>query len=125
MEFKIDEKMAQEAINNAANKAIESAFSQYSVARVIESEVAGSVISDVLQRSVSSAVEQIDINRLSTVLAEELSRTVVKGVTYMIRSALVEMMLDIEKVPSYDEKKRAKARAEIEARVFNGKKNVQ
>jgi len=125
MEFKIDEKMAQEAINNAATKAIESAFSQYSVARVIESEVAGSVISDVLQRSFSSAVEQIDINRLSTVLAEELSRTVVKGVTYMIRSALVEMMLDIEKVPSYDEKKRAKARAEIEARVFNGKKNVQ
>ena len=125
MEFKIDEKMAQEAINNAATKAIEAAFSQYSVARVIESEVAGSVISDVLQRSFSSAVEQIDINRLSTVLAEELSRTVVKGVTYMIRSALVEMMLDIEKVPSYDEKKRAKARAEIEARVFNGKKNVQ
>lgn len=125
MEFKIDEKMAQEAMNNAATKAIESAFSTYSVARVIESEVAGSVISDVLQRSVSSAVEQIDIDRLSTVLAEELSRTVVKGVTYMIRSALVEMILDIKKVPGYDEKKRQKARAEIEARIFNGKKNVQ
>lgn len=113
MNINLDETMIQDSLNGAATKAIENAMGQYSVRHVIEERVASAVLEGVLAEALENSINQIDLGALTTALSKELARAVTAGAVSIIRESVVEILLSLRKIPSYDHEKTARARAEI------------
>lgn len=118
MNINLDETMIQESLNGAATKAISSAMDQYSVRHAIEERVASAVLEGVLAEALENSINQIDLGSLTTALAKELSRAVTAGAVSIIRESVVETLLTLRKIPSYQREAIERARAEIHAEVF-------
>ena len=114
MEIKIDELQVQEALDKQATAGIKNAFEGYAVRSVIEKAIAESIIPSIISSAIEQAASTIDIADLTQHLAAEIARSVTRGVQSIIRETMVSVILDIQKIPSYDEKKRSEARVKIE-----------
>ena len=113
MEIKIDEVQVQEALDKQATAGIKSAFEGYAVRSTIEKAIAESVIPSMITTAIEGAASTIDIAALTQHLAEEIARSVTKGVQMVIRETMINIILDIKKIPEYDKEKRDRARADI------------
>lgn len=119
MEIKIDESVIQKALNDQATKGLANAFGNYDIQRAIQSTISESVIPEIMTTAVVNAASQIDVSKLSQSIAEELTKAVIKGTQAIIRETMVTILLDIRKIPSYDNEKREKARLEISTKLFS------
>lgn len=118
MNVQFSEEIIQAALNNAAERAIQSAFSSYSIGRVMEEQVGATLIKGVLSEAVESAVNLLDVKALATVLANELSRNVIKGVTYLLQSSVIDILIRLDGIAHYETKKLEERRVYYEARIF-------
>jgi len=118
MEIRIDEKQMQEVLGEQATKGIQNAFDSYSVRSIMEKVVADSVIPSIMTAAMEAAVKKIDIDDLSQKLAEQIARSTTAGAVNVIRETMVTILMDIRKVPQYDDDKRKRAREEILAAIF-------
>lgn len=116
MEIKIDEQQVQEAMNKQATLGIKNAFEGYGVRSTIETAIAESVIPAIITEAITQAAATIDTAKLQNILAQEIARSVTSGVQHIIRETMINIILDIKKVPSYDDKKRSEERAKLEAK---------
>lgn len=118
MEINIDEKVLAEALDQQAVVGIKNAFESYQIKRVIEETIVKSVMPELITTAVCKAASLVDTERLTQCIAEEITRSVVKGVQGTIRTAMVNIMLDMRKIPEYERDKREAARLEILHSVF-------
>lgn len=119
MEIKIDEKQVQNVLNEQAEAGIKNAFSGYAVKSILEKAIADSVIPGIIVEAMEKSASSLDIDNLSKILAAEIARSVTRGVQLVIRETMINIILDIQKIPSYEDEKRVKARAIIENKLDN------
>ena len=118
MEISIDEKVIQEALDSQATKGIQTAFEGYAMRNSIEKAVSESFLPTVLSSSLEKAASSIDIDVLTKHLSKEMARSITKGVQAVIQETMVNIIMDLKKIPSYDNEARESARMEILAKVF-------
>jgi hypothetical protein len=118
MEIKIDELQVQEALDKQVTAGIKTAFEGYAVHSTIEKAISESVIPSIITIAMVQAASTIDINNLSQHLAQEIAKSVTRGVQGIIRETMIGIIMDIQKVPQYDANKRREAYAKIEASLF-------
>jgi cobalamin-dependent methionine synthase I len=121
MEIKIDEKELQKVLNEQTTSSVKASFEGYGMRSAMEKAIADSVIPAIMTEAIVAAASQIDIATLAQKLAEEMARSVTKGVQAIVQDSMVDLIMSIRKVPEYDDKKRSAARAEIIAKVFKNK----
>jgi hypothetical protein len=113
MKITIDEVQVQEILDEQAAKGIKAAFEGYAVRSTLEKAIADSVIPGIMTSAITKAASSIDIETLTQHLAEEMARSITKGVQLVIRETLVNVILDIKKIPDYEREKRAIERQHI------------
>lgn len=118
MDIKIDECQLQEVLNTQATASVKSSFEGYNMRSAMEKAIADSVIPAIMTEAIVKAASQIDIETLTQKLAEEMARSVTKGVQAIVQESMIDLILDIKKVSQYDDKKRADARQEVINSVF-------
>jgi len=118
VEINIDEATVQAALDSQATAGIKAAFEGYSVRSTIEKAIAESVVPAMIANAIEKAASSIDIDNLQKHLAEEMARSVTRGVQAVIRDTMVEVILSIQKVPEYDKEARKAAKEKILATVF-------
>jgi len=117
MEIKIDEKQVQDALDIQATEGIKRAFEGYTIKSTIEKTIADSVIPSLISEAVINAANQIDISSLTNHLASEIARSVTRGVQSIIRETMINIILDLQHIPSYETEKRNNKRMEISAKL--------
>jgi hypothetical protein len=118
MEIKIDEMMVQQVLDEQTQAGVKAAMGGYAIRSAIEKTVGESILPQLLGEAVVKAAEQIDIDNLTHHLAEEIARSTTKTVVTLIRDAMIEMILDMRKVASYDHKAREAEREKLTATLF-------
>ena len=118
MEIKIDEQQIQDVLNEQAQTGVKYAFESYAIREVLQETIAKSVIPALMLDAITRAASTVDVGRLSQCVAEEITRSVTRGVQHVIQETMINVILDIKKVPSYDDEKRKSAREEILYTVF-------
>lgn len=118
MEIKIDEKELQTVLNEQTTASVKASFEGYGMRSAMEKAIADSVIPAIMTEAIVAAASQLDIAALTQKLAEEMARSVTKGVQAIVQDSMVDLILAIRKIPTYDDKKLAAARAEIIHSVF-------
>jgi len=119
MEIKIDEKQLQEALDGSATAGIKNAFGSYPIKSMLEKTIADSVLPTLITSAIEKATSTMDINVLSLKLGEEIAKSVTKGVKCIIQETMIGIIMDIRKIPQYDDEKRKRAKAEIETLIFD------
>jgi len=124
MEIKINQEQLDEAVSLHINKAVESALSGYDIQRSISEKISNEVACGIIGESVSNALQALDTKRLTTALAEQIQRTMTGAVCGMIEEGIINLIMDMRKVPSYDDEKRKRAYAEIKESLSGGRNNI-
>lgn len=111
MELKINEKLIEEKMNLEITKAVADAVSgwkmQSAIADVITSEIAEKTLQEVIRKAVSN----IDIDDLVSVLAKEMSRSVVSAVVHILEEGVLDIVCKLRGIGNYsDEDKRERER---------------
>ena len=118
MEIKIDEQQIQDVMNEQATSGVKNAFQGYAIKSILEETIAKSVIPSIMLDAITKAANTIDIDNLVNALSEQMAKSITKGVQHVIQETMINVILDIKKVPSYDDDKRKAARQEILHSVF-------
>ena len=118
MEIKIDEVQVQQALDEQATKGIKSAFEGYGIRSAIEKVIADSVVPAIITSAIEQAASSIDREQLAQHLAQEIARSVTRGTQAIIRETMVNIILDLKKIPDYERDKRDAARIEILHSIF-------
>lgn len=114
MEIKIDEKAVQEALDTQATAGIKHAFESHSIRQAIETAISETVIPTIMAKAIADAASSIDTAALTQHLAEEIARSVTKGVQLVVRSTMIEILLKLKGIESYDLERLARERAKLE-----------
>lgn len=122
MEIKINENDLQEAINSRITKAIETALSGYGVQSAIEEKLTADITMGMIGDSLEAALKEIDTGALTNSISVEIQKAMVSAVTHIIYEGLASVMVDLRKIPSYDDKARKSAFTEILATIKRGGK---
>lgn len=113
MQIQFDEKQIAAALDTAATVAITSAFSGYASASALRDIVSKSVLPEIMTKALTEAASRVDLEALTSSLATQIARTITSAAVMLIRDSTVEMILDLRKIPSYDDEKRNKARVQV------------
>lgn len=116
MEISFDPAIIQDVLNKQAEKGIKDAFEGYSVRAAMEKAIGDSVLPNIIASAMEQAASQVDTTKLVEVLSTEMAKSITIGVQHIVRDTMCNIIMDIRKVPTYDEKARATARAEILAK---------
>lgn len=110
MDIKLNDEVIQREFNGAVDKAIGNAFNDYEVTSAIRESIAQEVIKGILATSMKSAIEQIDLKRITNSLAEELQKRTVSMVCHLIDESLVHIIYKLRYTSymSNEEEKKAK-----------------
>ena len=119
MEIKIDQEMINAAIQKNANEAIAKALTGWKVSEAIANIITDEAADGLIADSVREAVRGIDTKGLASVLAVELQKHVTSAVVAIVKEGFIEAVLNLRKVPTYDDKARAEARKKVEAQLFS------
>lgn len=115
MDIKLNEEELQEAINSKMNKAVENALMDYSIQKVIAEKITQSFACGVIGEALDKALASMDVTELTTVLAKEISKATTRAAVHILTDGLIETLLNLRKIPDYDDKKRSAARMELAA----------
>ena len=118
MEIKIDEQQIQDVMNAQATSGVKNAFEGYAIKSVLEEAIAKSVIPTLMLEAITKAANEIDIDNLIHALSVQMAKSITVGVQHVIQETMINVILDIKKVPTYDDDKRKAARAEIVNTIF-------
>ena len=114
MDLRIDEQRVQEAMDANVSETIKNVVNGYRVRSAVEKAVSDSLLGEVLAVAVQNAVSAIDVQVLTRSLAEQMARSVTKATAHLVRTAMIEMILDLKKIPYYEQEKRQKEREKLE-----------
>jgi cobalamin-dependent methionine synthase I len=118
MEIRIDETELQKVLDEQATASVKSSFEGYGMRSAMEKAIADSVIPAIMTEAIVKAASSIDIDTLTQHLAEEMARSVTKGVQAIVQDSMIEIIMRINKVSEYDKDARSLARQEIINHVF-------
>lgn len=122
MEINIDEKEMQNVLNEQAVEGVKAVFKSYSIKSVLEKTISDSVLPALITEAIVNSVSHIDMDKLSQKLAEEIAKATTSAVQAVVQESMIEILVKLKGVPSYEPEKLARARAEIINTVFNTKK---
>lgn len=105
MEIRFDDATMQATIQEHVAKAIAESFGDYNVRGAIRDSVTKQVVEGVLAKAMTTAVEQIDIDGLTTALAKELAKASAASVVLMLRSFAAEALYKIRGHSDYGQDK--------------------
>jgi len=116
MEIRINQTQIEEAINNAATKAIAESLGGYHVVRSIADVVSSEVAAGAIAEAIRQAVAQIDNAALVKALATEIQRATTRAVVGILHEGLVTVICRLRNIGDYstdDKAEREKILAEI------------
>ena len=117
MEISIDESALHAAINKCTHDAVVGAMDSYEITNSIKKSVVDAVIGSALAETVAKSIASLDMSHLHDALASEMSRTVTRSVTAILRESAINVLLSMRGIESYEREKTAEARKEIEAQL--------
>jgi hypothetical protein len=115
MDIKISEESLQEAINLQINNVVIGAIGGYSVQEALSKKIAESFSYGVIADAIDAALKSIDTGHLITSLSFEMAKATTRAAVACMTDGLVETLVSIRKIPSYDDEKLKNARMEIKA----------
>jgi hypothetical protein len=113
MQIQFDDTQIQAALDKAASDALANAFGSYASKSAMEEVISKAVIPEIISKALNDAASRVNVEALTVALASQIARTITGAAVCLMRSAAVEMILDLRKVPQYDDDKRNRARAEV------------
>jgi hypothetical protein len=115
IEIKIDAAEVQRHVDAELGGIVAQAMKSYEVQKSLESAFAASATSGKLAAAISAAVELLDMDAMTSALAEQLARSYVAGAVHLLRSSVIKTMMDLEGLPTYDQAARTKRESELRA----------
>jgi len=113
MEIRISQEQLDKAINENVEKAISNALSGYSVQAAIADKITNEVATGVIGDSLNRAISEMDTDKLTRAISEQIQKAMISTVNHILTEGLISTILELRKIPSYDDKKREQAAAEI------------
>lgn len=111
MQLDLDIEKLNEALSQAASRAVTSAFNGFDVQQALSNLIVGKLLDDSIRLSVENAVSQIDMDNLTEHISSELSDSLIRSATVMIHECFMEVIAKIRGV--YTKEDRDKLRQEI------------
>jgi hypothetical protein len=109
MEIKLEEGLISSALENAFNRAIDSAMYSRDVHNAIVESVSNGIAADTIGQAVLSAVNNIDKSAITQAIALEMQRCIVAGVAAVVEDAVVDIIAKMRSVYTDTEKQRIRA----------------
>lgn len=113
MNIDIDEAQVQAVLEAQTTAGIKHAFEGYAIRSAIEKAIGETVIPSIIATAIEQAASSIDIAVLTQRLAEEMARSITKGVQRIMRETMVNIILDLKKIPEYERDKREAERQKL------------
>lgn len=101
MELKIDESMLEKVISEKIGTAIQQALGDYAVTRALGEKFSESIAYGAIAEAVDAAVKNLDTERLTKSLAEQIERTATAATVSILRSSFVEVIAKLRGVSEY------------------------
>jgi len=113
MDITINESDLHAAVTSATENAVTGALKSYNIESAIRDRVVDSLLTDAIANTVADSLNNLDVESLQRALAAEISRTVVATTVTILREAAVGILLDMRKIPNYDDDRRKRERISI------------
>lgn len=117
MEVKIENGMIEQAINDAASKAIANALGGYNVTSAIANVVTEQIAEGVIAKAISNAVESLDTEDLVQHLAEEIQKATVRATISVLHEGIMSTICKLRGIGDYSEDDK-KERERLKVKLF-------
>ena len=119
MNITIDQEQIDAGINQHINAAVLNALSGWEIKDAISKKITSSVANETIGKAIEKAIEQFDTETLTQALAEQIQITTTKAVTKIIKTGFIEVLMKLQGIPDYDDKKKDAARERLEAEIWS------
>ena len=101
MNIAINSAKLEELIQGATYEAIEGSIKDYEVQKALRSQLASTLLSTNMAQVVDKALEQVNIAKLTEVMAKTLTDVLLRGTVHMLHLGIARLLTDIENVDPY------------------------
>ena len=122
MEITIDQETVQAAVNKQLSTVVERAVGEYAVTDAIRKSIADAIGTDLIRVATEEAIGQIDKDAIRAAISDQMSRTMIKGVSMIVESAIVDMLVRLENPGYMTDGQREKVAMSVRARMADARK---